>query len=111
MLETFHLKQQCEKLKQDLAHALYKEDASARVIARLIKERDAARQALLQTEQNVGRAAAAAQAQAGGVAAMDIDDSKKGGSAAAASGDLPSFAQQLISNTSAALSKTRKANV
>jgi pre-mRNA-processing factor 19 len=111
MLETFHLKQQCEKLKQDLAHALYKEDASARVIARLIKERDAARQALLQTEQNVGRAAAAAQAQAGGVAAMDIDDSKKGASAAAASGELPAFAQQLISNTSAALSKTRKANV
>jgi len=109
MLETFHLKQQCEKLKQDLAHALYKEDASARVIARLIKERDAARQALLQTEQNVGRAAAAAPQ--GGVSAMDIDDGKKAAAPAAPAGALPEWALSLIGSTVTSLSQVRKATV
>lgn len=43
---------QVESLKQDLAHALYKEDAAARVIARLIKEKEAAQKSVFQRAHN-----------------------------------------------------------
>eukprot|EP01133_Synstelium_polycarpum_P006243 gene6243-7234_t len=46
MLETYTLKQQYESVRQELAHSLYQYDASCRVISRLIKERDTARNAL-----------------------------------------------------------------
>ena len=68
--------------------------------------------ALLQTEQNLGRAAA-------GASAMDIDDGKKSAApsaagaaaAAAAAGELPESVVSVLTNTSSALSKTRKAIV
>jgi len=55
MLETYTLKQQLDSVRQELAHALYQHDAATRVIARLIKERDEARSALVQFQSQVGK--------------------------------------------------------
>jgi pre-mRNA-processing factor 19 len=45
-LETYTLKQHLSQLRQELSTALYNNDAAVRVIARLTKERDEARDAL-----------------------------------------------------------------
>ncbi|KAJ3392659.1 hypothetical protein HDU84_003665 [Entophlyctis sp. JEL0112] len=45
-LESYQLKKQIAQLKQELSNALYENDAAKRVIARLIKERDSARESL-----------------------------------------------------------------
>ncbi|KAI6953979.1 hypothetical protein KC329_g18904, partial [Hortaea werneckii] len=46
ILETFQLKQQLAETRQELSTALYYNDSAQRVIARLQKERDEARDAL-----------------------------------------------------------------
>ena len=56
-LETFTLKKSLVETRQELSTALYQHDAAVRVIARLTKERDEARDAL--SKVNVGARAAA----------------------------------------------------
>lgn len=46
MLEAYKTKEQLDQTRQELAQALYQQDAACRVISRLLKERDEARGAL-----------------------------------------------------------------
>ncbi|KAJ1642699.1 hypothetical protein LPJ64_005483 [Coemansia asiatica] len=72
VLETFTLKQQYQQVRQELSQALYQNDAASRVIARLMKERDEARQALtaLQAKTVVASTAAGSSSAS---RAMDVD--------------------------------------
>ncbi|CAH7674885.1 WD40-repeat-containing domain protein [Phakopsora pachyrhizi] len=54
MLECYELRKQNSSLRQELSHALYKEDASMRVLARVIRERDEAREALSSVRSSIG---------------------------------------------------------
>ncbi|KAJ5489120.1 hypothetical protein N7539_004010 [Penicillium diatomitis] len=89
-LETYTLQQTLAQTRRELSAALYQHDAAVRVIARLTKERDEARDALSQV--TVG----ASKPSAGGEA-MQVD-----------SAALPQAVLDVIENTQAALSKTRR---
>ena len=56
-LETYRLREELNKAHEELATALYQNDAAVRVIARLTRERDDARQALANITITAGRAA------------------------------------------------------
>ncbi|KAJ1933429.1 hypothetical protein EC988_009121, partial [Linderina pennispora] len=75
VLETFTLKQQYQQVRQELSQALYQNDASCRVIARLIKERDEARQTLESLQAQVGelRTQQAVDADDAAGASMEVD--------------------------------------
>eukprot|EP00744_Colponema_vietnamica_P007814 GILI01011195.1.p1 GENE.GILI01011195.1~~GILI01011195.1.p1 ORF type:complete len:515 (-),score=148.05 GILI01011195.1:117-1661(-) len=92
MLETFNLKQQLDTNRQELSHALYQHDAACRVIARLVKERDAARSELARLQGKAGGAPAAVPSQEG----MDVEKNSSGPDAAIAE-KIESTASQLSS--------------
>ncbi|CAJ0846168.1 16108_t:CDS:2 [Entrophospora sp. SA101] len=53
MLESFTLKRKYQEAQQELSHALFQYDAARRVIARTIKERDVARDALANIKSHI----------------------------------------------------------
>ncbi|EED22892.1 cell cycle control protein (Cwf8), putative [Talaromyces stipitatus ATCC 10500] len=88
-LETYTLRQALVQTRQELSTALYQHDAAVRVIARLTKERDEARETL--SKISVG----SARAPAGGDA-MQVDSAK-----------IPDSVVARIEETQAKLSKSR----
>lgn len=68
-LETYNLQQQLQRTREELANALYQHDAAIRVIARLTKERNEARDALAKVTVSAPAPAAAN----AGDSAMAID--------------------------------------
>lgn len=74
MLESFQLKQHLEQVRQELSQTLYQHDAACRVISRLTRERDEARNGLSSMQAQV----AGLRAKGGsGDASMDVDEAPK----------------------------------
>ncbi|EXX73177.1 putative nuclear matrix protein NMP200 [Rhizophagus irregularis] len=98
MLETFTLKQQYQQVRQELSQALYQHDAACRVIARLMKERDAAREALASVQAHIAikppPEAVASESQN-----MEIEEQERG---------INEVVINKLNETSAVLSKNRK---
>lgn len=112
MLETFTLKQHLDTTRQELAQALYQHDAACRVIARLMQERDEARQQLthLQVQapsvNNNNRASAQHSAAEDNVVEMEED---RPAAAKETVGQLQEAVVQELVATCAQLSAGRKA--
>ncbi|KAI2615239.1 Prp19-domain-containing protein [Hypoxylon sp. NC1633] len=88
-LETFNLREQLARTREELATALYQHDAAVRVVARLTKERDEARDALSKVTVSAGSASN------GDAMAVDAEA-------------LPKELAAKVDETQAKLSKSRK---
>ncbi|KAK1926737.1 putative nuclear matrix protein NMP200 [Papiliotrema laurentii] len=99
MLESLEIKKQYNSSRQELANSLYREDAATRVIARVMKERDEAREALTSLQKTLGYAAPSNGA-AGPEQAEDVE--------MPAAGALPAEVEAKIMETNQALSSVRK---
>ncbi|KXJ88680.1 cell cycle control protein [Microdochium bolleyi] len=91
-LEAYNIKEQLTRTREELATALYQHDAAVRVIARLTRERDEARDALSRVTVSAGGGGGAA-----GGDAMAVDAEA-----------LPEELAAKIDETKATLSKSRK---
>ncbi|KAG0142777.1 hypothetical protein CROQUDRAFT_662100 [Cronartium quercuum f. sp. fusiforme G11] len=100
MLECYELRKQNASLRQELSHALYKEDASMRVLARVMRERDEAREALGSVQSSLGAANLGANNSA--QADTEMNDGERPGTG------LGDEVLERIDSTSKALSATRK---
>ncbi|KAG8892319.1 hypothetical protein FRB99_002804, partial [Tulasnella sp. 403] len=94
VLEFYARNQQYQALRQELSHALYQQDAATRVIARLIRERDAAREALASVQATTGLSAPT----------NDVDMAEPAQPESA----LPADVLSTIEETNASLSSQRK---
>ncbi|KAI9768209.1 MAG: hypothetical protein M1840_005039 [Geoglossum simile] len=92
-LETYSLRQQLAQTRQELSTALYQHDAAVRVIARLTRERDEAREALSKITINAGGAV-------GSGDEMQIDNH-----------GLPEVIAAKVDSTQERLSKSRRKRV
>ncbi|OLL22351.1 Pre-mRNA-processing factor 19 2 [Neolecta irregularis DAH-3] len=97
-LETFTLKQQLNQTRQELSTALYQHDAACRVVARLMKERDEARDALSKISANFANGSLSAANNAKEGEKMDVD-SQEG---------LPPFIVEKVNKTLEELSSARR---
>ncbi|EST09743.1 WD40 repeat [Kalmanozyma brasiliensis GHG001] len=107
ILETFTLKKHYDNLRQELAHALYANDASARVIARLLNERDQAREALASIQGTIGAGPSTSRA-AQDVEMSDSTQAENGAASAAGASGLPADVLDVIDSTAKRLSSQRK---
>mmetsp|Transcript_7522 Transcript_7522/g.10177 ORF Transcript_7522/g.10177 Transcript_7522/m.10177 type:complete len:507 (+) Transcript_7522:260-1780(+) len=103
MLEQHATREQLNSVRQELSHALYQHDASTRVVARLLKERDEARAALAAAEKMVATSAAGG---AGKRAHGDEESRPDGGKKARAG--ITSDVVSSMTALSKELSKARK---
>eukprot|EP00440_Ansanella_granifera_P059779 gb/GFBE01064792.1/.p1 GENE.gb/GFBE01064792.1/~~gb/GFBE01064792.1/.p1 ORF type:complete len:499 (+),score=123.28 gb/GFBE01064792.1/:1-1497(+) len=92
MSETYELKAQLDTNRKQLSHALYQHDAACRVIARLLRERDAARSQVAQLQDQLANSAPLS----GGAARQDTE-----------TGLTPEILKKM-EDLAASLSKTRK---
>lgn len=96
VLEVFTLKQQYNSTRQELSYALYAQDAASRVVARLIRERDAAREALANVQATIGVTSSTATKD---IEMTEDEDTGDG---------LPALVLQKIDETHQVLSSARK---
>eukprot|EP00928_Gymnodinium_smaydae_P008310 TRINITY_DN1302_c0_g2_i1.p1 TRINITY_DN1302_c0_g2~~TRINITY_DN1302_c0_g2_i1.p1 ORF type:complete len:501 (+),score=129.31 TRINITY_DN1302_c0_g2_i1:85-1587(+) len=75
MTETYNLKTHLDTTRKQLSHALYQHDAACRVIARLMRERDGAREKVAQLQDQMANMQPAA---AGGASAGANDTAELG---------------------------------
>jgi pre-mRNA-processing factor 19 len=110
MLETFTLKQNLDTTRQELSQALYQHDAACRVIARLMKERQEAQEALASLQQVVaaGRVANGSASASATAVTMEMDDSAPRASSVSESSTLPGDVIERINSSCAELSSGRK---
>lgn len=95
VLGTHALEQKYNATRQELSYALYSQDAASRVVARLIRERDAAREALANVQATLGVAQPASE---------DVEMAEN----AAGEDALPTNIISQIDETHQALSAARK---
>ena len=107
MLETHELRVDLHGTRQELSHALYQHDAACRVISRLMKERDEAREALANARAAGPSAAPGKRAMSSD--AMDVDgDTAVGGDGKKQRSGVPPEAIDAMTAKSKELSKARK---